>query len=63
MDSGGTAVRNLPANVGDAGYTGFDPWVKEEAAHSSILAWKIPWTEESQLIMTEQLGTYSSSDP
>ena len=31
---------------------GFDPWIKkiplEEgmATHSSILAWKIPWTEE-----------------
>ena len=34
------------------GRPGFDPWVekipwrKELAAHSSILAWKIPWTEE-----------------
>ena len=24
-----------------------DPLEKEMAAHSSILAWKIPWTEES----------------
>ena len=30
----------------------FDPWVREEplkkemASHSSILAWRIPWTEE-----------------
>jgi len=28
----------------------FDPWVKEipwrKAWHSSILAWRIPWTEE-----------------
>ena len=23
-----------------------DPWEKEKAAHSSILAWRIPWTEE-----------------
>ena len=22
------------------------PWEKEVAAHSSILAWRIPWTEE-----------------
>ena len=22
---------------------GFDPWVKEMATHSNILAWKIPW--------------------
>ena len=32
---------------------GFDPWVGEDpleeemATHSSILAWKIPWTEEA----------------
>ena len=32
--------------------SGFEPWVgkipleKEMATHSSILAWKIPWTEE-----------------
>ena len=24
-----------------------DPLVKEMATHSSILAWKIPWTEEA----------------
>ena len=23
-----------------------DPLVKEMAAHSSVLAWEIPWTEE-----------------
>ena len=23
-----------------------DPWRKEMATHSSILAWRIPWTEE-----------------
>ena len=31
---------------------GFDPWVgdpleKEMTSHSSILAWEVPWTEES----------------
>ena len=25
---------------------GEDPWQKEMATHSSILAWEIPWTEE-----------------
>ena len=25
---------------------GEDPLVKEMATHSSVLAWKIPWTEE-----------------
>ena len=30
-----------------------DPLEKEMASHSSTLAWKIPWTEESD--MTERL--------
>ena len=24
-----------------------EPWEKEMASHSSVLAWRIPWTEES----------------
>ena len=44
-------VKNLPANIGDAGDgVGFldqkDPLEEEMATHSSILAYKIPWTEE-----------------
>ena len=44
-------VKSPPANTGDM-RGGFDPWVRtplEEgmAAHSSILAWRILWTEES----------------
>ena len=45
-------VKNLPASEGDIMRPGFDLWVKkiprEEgmATHSSILAWRIPWTEE-----------------
>ena len=41
-------VKNPPANAGDAGLiSGLeDPLDEEVAAHSSILAWKIPWTEE-----------------
>ena len=49
-------VKNSPANAGDTStcqrFT-FDPWVRkiplkeEMATHSSILAWKIPWTEET----------------
>ena len=42
------SVKNLPAVqetwVGSLG--GEDPLEKEMATHSSILAWKIPWTEE-----------------
>ena len=48
---GGSVVTNLPAKAGDAGDTGSslggeDPLEKEMATHSSILAWRIPWTEE-----------------
>jgi len=45
---GGSVVKNLPTNVGDLGlipvlgrYPG-----KEMGTYSSILTWKIPWTEE-----------------
>ena len=48
---GGSVVKNLPVNGGAAEtrfwYLGWDnPLEKETAAHSSILAWEIPWTEE-----------------
>ena len=42
-------VKNLPASAGEVKRCGFksigweDPL---EATHSSILAWRIPWTEE-----------------
>ena len=44
-------VKNPPANVGDTGDVHSslgqeDPLEKEMATHSSILAWRIPWTEE-----------------
>ena len=40
-------VKNLPINAGDVGSLGQeDPLEREMATHSSILAWKIPWTEE-----------------
>ena len=48
---GGTMVKNPPANVEDGRDVGLIPGSgrsleKEMATHSSILAWKIPWTEE-----------------
>ena len=46
---GGSVVKNLPANSGDVSSTslsGENPLEKEMATHSSILAWRIPWTEE-----------------
>ena len=44
----GSVVRNPPANAGDAGLIlgGEDALEEDMAAHSSALAWRIPWTEE-----------------
>ena len=44
-------VKKLPANTGDVRDTGLIPGLKDPleegmATHSSILAWRIPWTEE-----------------
>ena len=44
-------VKNLPANAGDIREAGLDPGSgispeEEMVTHSSILAWRIPWTEE-----------------
>ena len=40
-------VKNLPADAGHAGWIPEweDPLEEEMAAHYSILAWEIPWTE------------------
>ena len=45
---GVSVVKDLPANAGDVGLIpGWeDPLEKEMATHFSILARKIPWTEE-----------------
>ena len=54
---GDSAVKNLPANAVDLGLE--DPLQKAVAPHSSILAWEIPWTEESGRIsmgVTERVG-------
>ena len=44
-------VRSLPASAGDIRDAGSvpgqeDPLEEGTAAHSSILAWRIPWTEK-----------------
>ena len=51
---GALVVKNPPANAGDAvGSLGCeDPLEEGVATHPSILAWRIPWTEET--------GGYSS---
>ena len=61
-------AKNLPAKqetrVQSLGWE--DPLEKGMATHSSILAWRIPWTEEptvlggcKELDMTEQLNTFT----
>ena len=45
----GSVIKNPPANTGDAGLLipGLEVALEKEMAnHSSIPAWKIPWTEE-----------------
>ena len=44
-------VKNLPANAGDVRDAGSIPGLERSpeegmATYSSILAWRIPWTEE-----------------
>ena len=41
---GGTVVKNLQTRVRSLGRE--DPLEKEMATHSSVLAWKVPMTEE-----------------
>ena len=57
-------VKKLPANAGDIrdpvlslGWE--DPLEEGMATHSSILAWKIPWTEDPgrlQFIQSQRVG-------
>ena len=49
--SGGAVIKNPSASAGDTGdrvgSLGWeDPLEEEIVTHSSIFAWKIPWTEE-----------------
>ena len=45
----GSVIKNLPANTGDmVSIPGSGRFPGEEMdTHSSILAWEIPWTEET----------------
>ena len=43
-------VKNPPANPGDTKFQSLDwedPLEEEMITHSSVLAWKVPWTKES----------------
>ena len=69
-------LKSVPDNEGDTGDTRLTPGSgrspgDEMATHSSILAWKIPWTEEpgglqsmghKELDMTEQLSMHILED-
>ena len=49
--SGGSVVKNPPANEGGTGDVASTPGSGRSsaggvAAHSSVLAWRFPWTEE-----------------
>ena len=43
---GCSVVKNLHCNAGDTSLIWEDPLEKEMETHSSILAWRTPWTEE-----------------
>ena len=48
---GGSSGEERACNAGDSGEPGLslgwdDPLEEEMAAHSSVLAWRIPWTEK-----------------
>ena len=52
-------VKVIPASAGDVGSVpglGRSPGVQEVATHSSILAWRIPWTEEPDGLQSMGLG-------
>ena len=67
---GGSVVKNLPPQQGTQVQSlgGEDPPGKEMATHFSILAWKVPWTEEpgglqswgcKESDTTERISTYT----
>ena len=54
------ALVNLPANAGDIGDLGSilgqkDPLDEGMATHSSVLTWRIPWTEEPSRLQSIEL--------
>ena len=65
--SGSTAGKESACSVGDLGFIpGWeDPLEEGMAAHSSILAWRIPWTEEPGRVGHDpsDLAQHSTSNP
>ena len=60
-------LKNLPA-IQETGVRSLgreDPLGKETASHSSILAWEIPWTEETgglQSLGSQRVRDYTESN-
>ena len=56
-------VKNPPAmlETWDQSLGGEDPLEKRMATHSSILAWRIPWTEDVEHLLVYLLGICISS--
>ena len=52
--TGSSASKEFTCNVGDLGLISEseDPLEKEIATHSSILAWRIPWTEDPGVLQS-----------
>ena len=59
---GGSVVKNLPANAGDAGDLGLAPGSGRcpgggDGNHASTLACRIPWTEEPAVYDHKEVDT------
>ena len=60
-------VKNLPAKAGELRRDEFDPWARKIswrralATHCSLLAWRIPWTEEPGWL--QSMGLQSWTQP
>ena len=58
---GSSVVKNPPANAGEAGLIPGSgrSLEKELAAHSSVLAWEIPWTADSDRLQCMELQSWT----
>ena len=62
----GSAGKESACSAGDTGDMGLIPWIRnispeeEMATHSSIRAWRIPWTEEPDGIGSSVHGVAES---
>ena len=61
--SSGSEVKSLPAMQGAwvRPLDGEDPLETGMAAHSGILAWRIPWTEDPGGLQSPELGSWTQT--